>query len=38
MKSINGIKKCSLCHKEKPVSEYHKHKGTSDGLDNWCNI
>ena len=32
----NGLKICSKCKKEKPLSEYHKNKTQPDGYHNWC--
>lgn len=36
MKASNGLKICSHCKVNKPVSEYHKNSKQSDGLHNWC--
>ena len=36
MKAINGMKICSKCREEKPVSAFHKSKGRCDGLDMQC--
>ena len=30
------MKKCSCCQKEKPTSEFQKHKSKKDGLRCWC--
>ena len=32
------MKTCSKCHIEKPVSEFYKHAGHSDGFKSWCKL
>ena len=33
---LTGLKRCSRCRKVKELSEFHKDKLRSDGMNNWC--
>lgn len=35
-RAVNGLKKCTQCLRELPVSEFYGCKHTSDGLHTWC--
>lgn len=36
MQEQHAMKYCTCCKKEKPISEFHKNKGTKDGLNSCC--
>lgn len=38
MNAIGGLKTCSRCTTELPVSEFYRNRAQSDGLDNLCKV
>jgi hypothetical protein len=33
---MENQKECSCCRKDKPLTEFYKHKKSADGLGSWC--